>query len=240
MKVLLVDDEPFILQGLRVLIDWKSIGCEIVATAPNGADAYEYVKNNHVDIIVTDIKMPEMNGIELLKKLREDGFSDIEVIILSGYKDFEYAMQGLKYGCAGYVLKPVEKDEITSLIMKLSNKRNELIKESIEKESMEQALLARHIIALLFGKFDEKNIEYINTQMKLSENVRFASIEFINPYESEDYDESEIRQIHRDLHELCEELLKDDKTTLFLILPLTRKVMKSVSLCATTCIITKI
>ena len=85
MKVLLVDDEPFILQGLRVLIDWKSIGCEIVATAPNGADAYEYVKNNHVDIIVTDIKMPEMNGIELLKKLREDGFSDIEVIILSGY-----------------------------------------------------------------------------------------------------------------------------------------------------------
>ena len=211
MKVLLVDDEPFILQGLRVLIDWKSIGCEIAATAPNGSDAYEYIKNNHVDIVVTDIKMPEMNGIELLKKLREDGFNDLEVIILSGYKDFDFAMQGLKYGCAGYVLKPVEKDELTSLIMKISNKRNELIKESIKKESMEQALLARHVIAVLFGKFDEKNIEYINAQMRLSENVRFASIEFINSYESEDYDENEIRQIHRELYELCEELLKDDK-----------------------------
>ena len=109
LKVLLVDDEPFITQGLLKLIDWAKEGYEVVNTASNGQEAYEYIKNNHVDIVVTDIKMPVMNGIDFLKKIREEGYNDIEVVILSGYKDFEYAMEGMKYGCAGYVLKPVEK-----------------------------------------------------------------------------------------------------------------------------------
>lgn len=210
IKVLLADDEPFILQGLRVLMDWDSLGCEIVATASNGSEAYEYIENNSVDLLITDIKMPEMNGLDLLKKLRESGYSDLDVIILSGYKDFEYAMKGMKYGCAGYVLKPVEKEELSSLIKKLAKKKNELMQESIQKESMERAYLARNIIAVLFGKYDEKNVSYMNEQMRLSDLIRFASIEFISPGSEEDFDESEIRQIHRDLYELCRELLGEN------------------------------
>lgn len=210
IKVLLADDEPFILQGLRVLMDWDSLGCEIVATASNGSEAYEYIENNSVDLLITDIKMPEMNGLDLLKKLRESGYSDLDVIILSGYKDFEYAMKGMKYGCAGYVLKPVEKEELSSLIKKLAKKKNELMQESIQKESMERAYLARNIIAVLFGKYDEKNVSYMNEQMRLSDLIRFASIEFISPGSEEDFDESEIRQIHRDLYELCRQLLGEN------------------------------
>ena len=154
--------------------------------------------------------MPEMNGLDLLKKLRESGYSDLDVIILSGYKDFEYAMKGMKYGCAGYVLKPVEKEELSSLIKKLAKKKNELMQESIQKESMERAYLARNIIAVLFGKYDEKNVSYMNEQMRLSDLIRFASIEFISPGSEEDFDESEIRQIHRDLYELCRQLLGEN------------------------------
>ena len=210
LKVLLVDDEPFILQGIKVLIDWESLGCEIVSTASNGREAYEYIETNQVDLMVTDIKMPEMNGIELIKKLRENGYSDLEVVILSGYKDFEYAMEGMKYGCAGYVLKPVEKDEISTLIKKIAQKKNEILQEFKEKESMENALLARNIIAVLFGKYDDVNVSYIQERIKLSDEIRFASIEFISPDKRDEIEESEIRQTHRDLYEMCRELLGAD------------------------------
>lgn len=210
IKVLLVDDEPFILQGLQVLIDWNSLGCEVVSTASNGSEAYDYIGNNKVDLVITDIKMPEMNGLDLLKKVRENGYSDLDVIILSGYKDFEYAMQGMKYGCVGYVLKPVEKEELSALIKKVAKKKNEFLQESIQKESMERAFLARNIIAVLFGKYDEKNITYIKEQMRLSDEIRFASIEFKSPGGVDEFDDSEIRQTHRDLYELCRDLLGED------------------------------
>lgn len=210
LKVLLVDDEPFILQGLKVLIDWKSLTCEIVSTASNGVEAYEYVRSNPVDVIITDIKMPEMNGLDLLKKLRDNEYKDIEVIILSGYKDFEYAMEGMKYGCCGYVLKPVEKEELTSIIKKIAEKKNEIIRETKQKESMERALFARNIIAVLFGKFDEVNVNYIKERIRLSEEMRFASIEFITPGGKEEIEESEIRQTHRDLYDSCRKLLLED------------------------------
>ena len=210
IKVLLADDEPFILQGLKVLIDWDSLGCKITSMVSNGKEAYEYIKNNQVDLLITDIKMPEMNGIELLKELRDTGYKDLEVIILSGYKDFEYAMKGMEYGCAGYVLKPVEKDEITTLIKKVAQKKNEILQETLQKESMEKAFLDRNIIAVLFGKYDEKNVQYVKDHMRISDTIRFAGIEFISPGTAEEFDETEIRQIHRDLHKLCGELLQED------------------------------
>ena len=71
LKVLLVDDEPFIVQGLSALIDWEKEGFEIVGTAGNGSEAVEFLKSNPVDLILADIKMPVMNGLEFLKYIRE-------------------------------------------------------------------------------------------------------------------------------------------------------------------------
>ena len=96
LRVLLVDDEPFILQGLQVLIDWKKEGFEIVATAANGAEALDFLKENRVELIITDISMPVITGLELLKKIREEKLSDAYFIILSGYADFSYAQQALQ------------------------------------------------------------------------------------------------------------------------------------------------
>lgn len=210
LKVLLVDDEPFITQGLLMLIDWAKEGYEIVSTASNGEEAINYIENNSVDLVVTDIKMPIMNGIELLRKIRESGYSELEVIILSGYKDFEYAMEGMKYGCAGYVLKPVEKAELISLIRKIADKKTEVIREAKRKESMESAYLARNIMALCVGRFDDVNVTYVNEQMKLSEMVSFVSIEFTTPQMIEDEEESVIRQTHRKLYQMCQELLGEN------------------------------
>ena len=85
MKVLIADDEPFILQGLSVLIDWEAEGCEIVRKATSGMEALDYLRQNSVDLVISDIKMPEMSGLELLEKIRTEKISDAYFIFLSGY-----------------------------------------------------------------------------------------------------------------------------------------------------------
>ena len=129
LKVMLVDDEPFIMQGLKVLIDWGKENFEIVHMASNGKEAINYLKDNKVDLIIADIKMPIMNGVELLKKIREDKLTDAEFVILSGYNDFEYAKETMRYGCMDYLLKPINKDELLGILRKISdkNKENEII-----------------------------------------------------------------------------------------------------------------
>ena len=89
LKVLLVDDEPFILQGLKILIDWEQEGFEVVKTAANGEEALEYLRGEQVDLIIADIKMPVVTGLELLEKIRGEKISDAHFVILSGYADFE-------------------------------------------------------------------------------------------------------------------------------------------------------
>ena len=107
MKVLIVDDEPFITQGLSVLIDWEKEGYEIAACLDNGKDAYRFLKENRVDLVLTDIRMPEMSGLDLMERVKEEGLSDASFVIMSGYDDFGYAQKALRIGCVDYLLKPV-------------------------------------------------------------------------------------------------------------------------------------
>ncbi len=112
LKVLLVDDEPFILQGLEVLVDWKKEGFEIAGTAHDGREALRFLKNNSVDLILADINIPVVSGLELLKKIREEDISNAFFVILSGYADFSYAQKAIKYKCTDYILKPIEKEQL--------------------------------------------------------------------------------------------------------------------------------
>ena len=83
LKVLLVDDEPFIMQGLKVIIDWENEGFEIAGTVSNGKEALQFLENENVDLVIADIRMPEMTGLELLETLRKDKKSDVYFVILS-------------------------------------------------------------------------------------------------------------------------------------------------------------
>ena len=160
LKVLLVDDEPFILQGLKLLLDWKAEGYEIY-TATNGKEALDFINYNPVDLVIADIKMPVMTGLELLKELRESKHSDIYFVILSGFAEFNYAQEALRYNCTDYILKPVEKEQLLGILRKVSELNTE--KETMDKDraKKERAYLDRNLMALLSGKFDKGNIEYL-------------------------------------------------------------------------------
>lgn len=211
LKVLLVDDEPFIVQGLSLLIDWEKEGCEIAATAQNGKEALAYLKENPVDLIIADIKMPEMTGLELLETIRREQISDAYFVILSGYSDFAYAQQAIRYSCMDYVLKPVEKEVLTEIIRKAANMSATEIQRQEDKKQMERAYLARNVISLLLGKYDDINLEYVFNHMRLSGGVRYIDIQLVDVLEPEDVEDMEMRSLQRKLYQSCREFLKEDE-----------------------------
>ena len=158
LKVLLVDDEPFILQGLKILIDWEQEGFEVVKTAANGGEALEYLRGEQVDLIIADIKMPVVTGLELLEKIRGEKISDAHFVILSGYADFEYARKAIRYDCTDYILKPVDREELLKVLNKVQVLRRADNQKKQSSREMEQAYLSRHLIALIQGKFDSVNL----------------------------------------------------------------------------------
>ena len=107
LKILIVDDEPFIRQGLAVLIDWEAEGFFIAGEASNGEEALALIRKNEYDLIIADIRMPVMGGIELLKQTREQSLSKARFVILSGFFEFEYAKEAIRYSCTDYILKPI-------------------------------------------------------------------------------------------------------------------------------------
>lgn len=125
LRVLLVDDEPFIIQGLKILIDWEQEGFEIAGTAANGQEAYEFLQKEKVDLIIADIKMPVMTGLELQEVIRKENLSNAYFVILSGYADFEYARRALQNECTDYILKPVDKEILLKLLSRVHAMRDE-------------------------------------------------------------------------------------------------------------------
>ncbi len=125
-KVLLVDDERMILDGISVIVDWNKYDTELVGKAMNGLEAYDFITNQPPDIVITDITMPGLDGIELVKKARED-YPSIKWIFLSGFNEFEYARQAMRFGVKHYLLKPCNEDNISEAL-------NDIVKEKKEEE----------------------------------------------------------------------------------------------------------
>lgn len=114
-RMLIVDDEDLIRTGILRIINWEEYDIEIIGEAENGQDALAKIKCEHPDIVMLDIMMPVMNGLELLQALHESGDMP-SVIVLSGYSDFEYVRQSMKLGAVNYLLKPICVDELISTI----------------------------------------------------------------------------------------------------------------------------
>lgn len=125
LKVLVVDDEMFVRKGIVMEVDWASLDCVVVAEAANGLEGIEAVHKYDPDLVICDIRMPKMNGIEMLRELRREG-SQVQVIFLTAYSEFDYARDALKLLAADYLLKPFEDGELEETVFR--------VKERLEKE----------------------------------------------------------------------------------------------------------
>ncbi|WP_136608576.1 response regulator [Paenibacillus dokdonensis] len=124
-KVLIVDDEPGALKSLKYMLEWEDIGYAIAGEAENGKQALDLLRSGHFDLIITDIRMPGISGLELIAEIR--GISDdIPVIVMSGYEEFSYAKECIRQGVKDYLLKPVDQDQLTELLLGI---REELVRQ---------------------------------------------------------------------------------------------------------------
>lgn len=114
-KVLLVDDEPFITEGLSDAVDWSAFGLEVVGSAEDGEEALERLRELKVDLLITDISMPIMTGLELIRKARELQ-PQLKAIILSGYNEFDFLKEGMRLGIENYLLKPINFGELEATL----------------------------------------------------------------------------------------------------------------------------
>ena len=118
-RVVVVEDEALVRRGIVLTVDWAGVDCTVVGEATNGEEGLELVRRHRPDIIVTDIKMPRMDGIEMLRQLRAEG-SDAAVILLTAYSDFTYAQAAVKLGAVDYLLKPFHDGELEEAVLRLN------------------------------------------------------------------------------------------------------------------------
>jgi two-component system response regulator YesN len=138
-KVLIVDDEPMIRNGLTTLVDWERHGFAIVGTAANGKEAVEKHAELSPDLILIDIRMPGMDGLQAISEIRRTD-TQCHILILSGYADFNYAKQAIAHSVDGYILKPIDEDELESYVERVG---------ALLKQRFEQQVISDQSIHLL-------------------------------------------------------------------------------------------
>ena len=126
-RVVIIDDEPIIVEGISKVVPWADYGCEVTATACSGLEGLEIIRKLRPDIIFTDISMPGMDGLSMIAALRVE-FPEMMIAILTGYRDFDYAQKAIRLGVNRFLLKPSNMDEIKEALQFMAdtlNKRKE-------------------------------------------------------------------------------------------------------------------
>ena len=164
--VVIADDEIALRRAMIKRIDWQKIGFEVIGEAENGVEALELVERLEPDLLLTDIKMPFISGINLARKVREIRPA-MQIAFLSGYDDFSYAQQAIQYNIIKYLLKPISSKELTKELIDIKEKMdaiNQSFMTSIESDQ-QQFLVERLLMPLIFDTdfiIDDKRKEYEN------------------------------------------------------------------------------
>lgn len=135
LKVLVVEDEEMIRKGIVLAVDWAALDCVVVGEAANGEEALKVVERYDPSLIITDLKMPKMDGIEMLEKLRERG-NHVNVIILTAYDSFPYAQSAIRLGAVDFLLKPFHDGELEQSVIALQRRLDASVQETVNPPSM--------------------------------------------------------------------------------------------------------
>lgn len=225
LKVVLIDDEAVILLGLKKLIDWNRLGFMIVGEAKDGEEGLEVIRETKPDVVISDIAMPGLSGIEMLKQLSGSSI-EVKTIFLSGYQEFSYAKEALRYGAVDYLLKPVSPADLTQVLQEVTRQ--------IQEEHSYHMLRKKDSPAeLLFQKMQQENrsdmvrnlLEDLNDGDKNQGAVCAALKLFIKNSQSMEENKSLLRfEIYEFIQEYLENqlhgfIIKKDLAACYVILP---------------------
>ncbi len=136
-KVMIIDDEPIIRKGIRNIINWKQFDCEVCAEASDGEEGKLLIEDLRPDILLTDIRMPGTDGLAMIRAVK-DLVPDCKIIILTGYRDFDYVQEAIKLGVFDFVLKPSKIEELTAVLGRAVNELKCLVKRDEELEKLKK------------------------------------------------------------------------------------------------------
>jgi len=200
MKLIIVDDEVLTLEFLERAVDWEKMEITLTGKFTDGKKALKLVEKENPEIIITDIRMPEMDGLELIKKIREKN-SKIKIIILSAFNEFEYARKAVDYNVTGYLLKPLDEEKLEILLYKIikqikdEEKKEKSYEDSIifaKERILSELTYKKEYSGLLLKKIEEMDIDLKFNDFRLlniridtptyKEYIRLESSEPSNTY----------------------------------------------------------
>lgn len=149
----IADDEAIIREGIKCLLDYQALGFEIIGEAANGLSAYEDILSLRPDAVLLDIRMPKMLGLDVIREAREKGYSG-KIIILSGYSDFKYAQEAIRYGVQYYLTKPIAEDELQEILLSIKEQLDTDLAAENAKEHYRQKAKDSILLDILLGTAD--------------------------------------------------------------------------------------
>ena len=188
-KILVVEDEDIIRKGLVYMVDWTKLNCIVAGEARDGIEGLKKIRELKPDIVITDIRMPFMDGIQMLEKSRSE--LDYETIIISGYSEFEYAKKAITFGVTDYLLKPIDFEELNDAINKITRKLGDKKKAKAKIQSQNEINLYEKVLNIKHynsvgnkSKHVEQMIDYIenNYNNKISLNDLCDEMELSSVY----------------------------------------------------------
>lgn len=223
LKVVIADDEKMICSLISQLLDWKALDIEIVGMAYTGIDAFEMIITKEPDIVISDIRMPGYDGLELIKRIKEAGI-EAEFVMISGFKQFEYAQNAMKYGVKYYLLKPIEEEKLLEIIQEIKEtiqkkKAHDIYEKELKLEVKEarDKMKKRFLTSILsqqnFETEETADHQTINTEYNTSFKEGIFQAVFVKldtEKEVEDGNNSIIDKIEKKvtlLEEVCEEYI---------------------------------
>ncbi|MFB5196476.1 two-component system response regulator [Bacillus sp. AFS073361] len=218
MKVIIADDEIQIRKGLRMKVDWEEEGFQIAGEASNGKEALELLGEMDIDLVLTDMRMPIMDGLELAKRCQQE-FPNVKVIVLSGYSDFELVRGSMKEGVKDYLLKPVAPDELVESLQKIRKEIETERQKQVETAQMRQLVLSQlqevqeqYLLYLVKEEWLELNlvIERLR-QLQLEQLVnKNAVVQFVTVEIRESFgNPNRLKELWLPFQMLCKEISKE-------------------------------
>lgn len=138
-KVVIIDDEPIIVEGLCKSINWEAAGCKVMGTAFSGEEGIRLIKSVEPDMIFSDIRMPRLDGLTMIAAIKSE-FPNTQIAILTGYRDFDYAQKAIRLGVSRFLLKPSKMDELEEALEFMVGKLNESSEKKVQEERIKQYL----------------------------------------------------------------------------------------------------
>ena len=220
IKVFLAEDEFVIREGIKKNIDWNAAGFEFCGEAADGELALPMIRKLAPDIVITDIKMPFMDGLELSRIIKKE-FPGIEIIILSGYEEFEYAKEGIKIGVAQYLTKPITGEELLAEVSAVAErikirKEEEALKEQFEKEMAENDKKDRRELFhnIVSGEFSTTDLLAMSEKLDVDLYAMWYSIVLLysksDNHELDEYSNSSVR-----IEQKISDMVKDNGCLIF-------------------------